>query len=81
MFNGHTWIIVLVSVLGLIFLGACAEGGLIYLLATTPSSNVTGLEAIGIPAIPHAVVKGIETIVERLTYIPDVDTIESLKED
>ncbi|MFW3388638.1 UNVERIFIED_CONTAM: hypothetical protein RF648_21890 [Kocuria sp. CPCC 205274] len=67
------------SVIGLILLGAGAEGGLIYLLATTPSSNVTGLEALGIPAIPLAVVKGIEMIVKRLTYIPDVDTIESLK--
>lgn len=80
LFNGHTWIIVLVSVIGLIFLGAGAEGGLIYLLTMSENSNISSLEALGIPTIPLAVVKGIEMIVKRLTYIPDVDTIESLKE-
>lgn len=80
-FNGHTWIIVLTAVIGLIALGGGAEFGLVYLLTSSNSSAITGLEALGIPAIPYAVVKGIEMIVKRLTYIPNIDTAETLKED
>lgn len=77
LFNGHTWIIVLTAVLGLILMGCGAEGGLIFLLSRQGGDNLKALEALGVPAIPMAVVKGIEMIVKRLTYIPEIDkTIE-----
>lgn len=78
-FNGHTWIIMLVAILTLGVIGIGALGGLFYLLSTSSASVLTGLEAMGIPMIPYVVVKGIVILAETMTGKEVTETLETRK--
>ncbi len=70
-FNGHTWIVVIVAIVVLFLLGITALVGLFYLMVyTNESDTMRVIQGAGIPTIPYVVVKGIINIVDRLTYLP-----------
>lgn len=65
--------------IGLIGLGAYSEYEIFSLLKLEKVDDTAGVGALA--AIPYTVIKGVEMIVKRLTYIPKIDTAETLNED
>lgn len=69
-FNGHTWIVAIISVLTLTSIGIYTEFELFKVLITeSDDSSIKMIETGGIAFIPYSVVKGIIHILERLTKI------------
>ncbi len=74
-FNGHTWIVIIIAISFLFILAAGAMVGLFYIEITinNQESSLKILEGGGIVSIPFIVVKGIINIVDRLTYLQKGD--------
>lgn len=69
-FNGHTWIVAIISILTLASIGIYTEYELFkVLIKETADSSAKIIETGGIAFIPYSVVKGIIKILERLTKI------------
>lgn len=69
-FNGHTWIVAIISIIALTGIGIYTEYELFKLLISENSdSSIKVVEAGGIAFIPYSVVKGIIHILERLTKV------------
>lgn len=69
-FNGHTWIVAIISIIALTGIGIYTEYELFkVLLNEGDNSSFKVIETCGIAFIPYAVVKGIIHILERLTKI------------
>lgn len=69
-FNGHTWIVVTISIISLLIIGTLSEyfGYLITkeLRETTPKCVI----AVVMGSVPIQTIYGIKAIIKRLTYIP-----------
>lgn len=68
-FNGHTWIVAIISIVVLATIGVYTEYELFNVLKKTKESSMQLVETCGIAFIPLSVVKGIIHILERLTKI------------
>lgn len=77
-FNGHTWIIVLVSVLvlGCIALTEIFVG--LEIIKTNNDKAITIATEITLGTIPFQVLTSIVIIIKRITYIPKGDINEKL---
>lgn len=69
-FNGHTWIVAIISIFALTGIGIYTEYELFKVLLNESSEGAFKvIETCGIAFIPYSVVKGIIYVLERLTKV------------
>lgn len=69
-FNGHTWIVVIVAIIGLISIALAEIFTGLTIIKTVPNLIVSTTTEICLATVPIQVITGIVVIIKRITYIP-----------